>query len=33
MGLGQVEPVDVLKVSKAGLSDETQVILLQRTEA
>lgn len=32
MGLGQVEPVDVLKVSKAGLSDETQVVLLERTE-
>jgi L-ascorbate metabolism protein UlaG (beta-lactamase superfamily) len=33
MGLGQLEPVDVLKVSKAGLSEETQVVLLARTES
>jgi L-ascorbate metabolism protein UlaG (beta-lactamase superfamily) len=33
MGIGQLEPIEVLKVSKAGLSEETQVILLQRTES
>jgi L-ascorbate metabolism protein UlaG (beta-lactamase superfamily) len=32
MGIGQLEPIDALKVSKAGLSEETQVILLGRTE-
>lgn len=33
MGIGQLEPIDVLKISKAGLVDETQVILLERTES
>jgi L-ascorbate metabolism protein UlaG (beta-lactamase superfamily) len=33
MGIGQLESIDVLKVAKAGLSEETQVILLERTEA
>jgi L-ascorbate metabolism protein UlaG (beta-lactamase superfamily) len=33
MGIGQLEPIEVLKVSKAGLSEETQVILLGRTES
>jgi len=33
MGISQLEPIDVLKVSKAGLSEETQVILLERAEA
>jgi L-ascorbate metabolism protein UlaG (beta-lactamase superfamily) len=33
MGIGQLEPIDVLKVSKAGLSEETQVVLLERTES
>jgi L-ascorbate metabolism protein UlaG (beta-lactamase superfamily) len=33
MGIGQLEPIGVLKVSKAGLSEETQVVLLERTEA
>jgi len=30
MGIGQLEPIDSLKVSKTGLSDETQVVLLAR---
>ena len=33
MGIGQLEPIDALKVSKAGLSDETQVVLLARAES
>jgi L-ascorbate metabolism protein UlaG (beta-lactamase superfamily) len=33
MGIGQLEPIDSLKVSKAGLSDETQVVLLARAES
>jgi L-ascorbate metabolism protein UlaG (beta-lactamase superfamily) len=33
MGIGQLEPIAVLKVSKAGLSDETQVVLLARAES
>jgi len=33
MGIGQLEPIDALKVSKAGLSDETQVVLLARSES
>jgi L-ascorbate metabolism protein UlaG (beta-lactamase superfamily) len=32
MGIGQLEAIDVLKISKSGLSEETQVILLERTE-
>ena len=33
MGIGQLEPIDVLKISKAGLSEETQVVLLERAES
>ena len=33
MGIGQLEPIAALKVSKAGLSDETQVVLLARAES
>lgn len=33
MGIGQLEPIDVLKVSKAALSEETQVVLLARAES
>jgi len=33
MGIGQLEPIDVLKVSKAVLSEETQVVLLARAES
>lgn len=33
MGTGQVQPVDSLKVVKSALSDETQVVLLERSSA
>ena len=33
MGIGQLEPIDVLKVSKAALSEETQLVLLARAES
>jgi L-ascorbate metabolism protein UlaG (beta-lactamase superfamily) len=32
MGIGQLDPIDVLKLSKTGLSEETQVVLLERSE-
>jgi L-ascorbate metabolism protein UlaG (beta-lactamase superfamily) len=32
MGIGQLDPIDVLKISKTGLSEETQVVLLERSE-
>ena len=32
MGIGQLDPIEVLKVSKTGLSEETQVVLLERSE-
>ena len=31
MGIGSLDPVNTLKVSKSGLAEETQVILLKRT--
>jgi len=31
MGIGAVDPVQTLKLSKSGLAEETQVILLERT--
>jgi len=31
MGIGALDPVDTLKLSKSGLAEETQVILLKRT--
>lgn len=33
MGLGQLQPVESLKLTKSGLTDETQVVLLQRAVA
>lgn len=31
MGLGQLQPLDSLKLTKSGLAEETQVILLERS--
>ncbi|HMK09022.1 MAG TPA: MBL fold metallo-hydrolase [Anaerolineales bacterium] len=33
MGIGQLDPIEVLKVAKAGLTEETQVVLLERTDS
>jgi L-ascorbate metabolism protein UlaG (beta-lactamase superfamily) len=33
MGIGQLEPIHVLKLVRAGLSEETQVVLLERAES
>jgi len=33
MGINSLEPIDVLKVTKGALSEETQVVLLERAES
>jgi L-ascorbate metabolism protein UlaG (beta-lactamase superfamily) len=33
MGIGQLEPIEALKIAKTALSEETQVVLLQRAES
>jgi hypothetical protein len=33
MGISQLEPIESLKVTKAGLSEETQVVLLKPASA
>jgi L-ascorbate metabolism protein UlaG (beta-lactamase superfamily) len=33
MGIGQLEPIEALKIAKSALSEETQVVLLQRAES
>ncbi|HSB90564.1 MAG TPA: MBL fold metallo-hydrolase, partial [Anaerolineales bacterium] len=33
MGISSLEPIDSLKVTKGGLSEETQVVLLKQAQA